>query len=67
LYKTDQAAYKKTLYASPPYGGSGSEKPQSGFQPFERFSLRQSLPALVLLRKPLFGLSSRRIQQGHYV
>ena len=25
-----RTAYNRSVYASPPYGGSGSEKPQSG-------------------------------------
>ena len=29
--KGTKPAYNRTVYASPPYGGSGSEKPQSGF------------------------------------
>jgi hypothetical protein len=41
--------------------GSGSEKPQSGYALCAVF-LRHILPALVLLRKPLFGLAKRHIQ-----
>jgi hypothetical protein len=26
-----QTAYNRSVYASPPYGGSGYEKPQSGY------------------------------------
>jgi hypothetical protein len=46
-------------------GGSGSEKPQSGFALCAVF-LHHILPALVLLRKPLFGRSKRRIQPERY-
>jgi hypothetical protein len=31
-------AYNRTVYASPPVGGSGYEKPQSGLRPLCGFS-----------------------------
>ena len=46
---------------SPPYsGGSGSVKTQSGCA-LCGFLLHHILPALVLLRKPLFGLAKRQL------
>jgi len=46
---------------SPPYSdGSGSAKTQSGCA-LGGFLLHHILPALVLLRKPLFGLSKRQL------
>ena len=31
MIKYAPTAHNRTVYASPPYGGSGSEKPQSGY------------------------------------
>jgi len=46
---------------SPPYsGGSGSAKHHSGFA-LCGVLLHHILPALVLLRKPLFGLAKRQL------
>jgi hypothetical protein len=54
-------SYNRTVYAAPPVGGLGYEKPQSAYGLCAVF-LRHILPALVLLRKPLFGLAKRHIQ-----
>jgi len=46
---------------SPPYsGGSGSTKHRSGFA-LCGILFHHILPALVLLRKPLFGLAKRQL------
>jgi hypothetical protein len=37
LYKSRKTAYNKAVTASPPYGGSGYTKTQSGLRPFVRF------------------------------
>jgi hypothetical protein len=58
-----KTAYNRSVYASPPVGGSG-------FRSLLVVPLRSTptahsthiLPALVLLRKPLFGLAKRRKQ-----
>ena len=33
IYKATQTSHNRTVYASPPDGGSGYEKPQSGLRP----------------------------------
>jgi hypothetical protein len=56
-----QTAHNRIINASPPDGGSGYTKQQSGDNALCAVLLRHNLPALVLLRKPLFGLANRRL------
>jgi hypothetical protein len=65
-------AHNRTVYASSPVGGSGFRSPRS-FRCAQTFGLniptplfRHILPALVLLRKPLFGLAKHRKQPTCY-
>jgi hypothetical protein len=59
-------AHNRTVYASPPVGGSGYGFARSIASLIPTQNLLHSLPALVLLRKPLFGLSNRRKQPERY-
>ena len=54
-------ALNRIINASPPNGGSGYAKPQSGDNALCVVLLRHSLPALQNLRFCLSGLSSRRL------
>jgi hypothetical protein len=51
-----QTAHNRTVYASPPVGGSGYEKPQSGLRPLCGFSPphlgRGSMLRIALLPAP---------------
>jgi hypothetical protein len=60
-------SHNRSVYASPPVGGSGSKKPQSAYGLCAVF-LRHILSALRLLRKRLSGPPKRHIQperSGH--
>jgi hypothetical protein len=61
-----QTAHNRSVYASPPVGGSGSVRLGHFASLHSHGSLRHILPALVLLRKPLFGLAKRHIQPKRY-
>jgi hypothetical protein len=60
-------SHNRTVYASPPVGGSGSILARSIASLIPTPKLRHILPALVLLRKPLDGLPKRHIQPERYV
>jgi hypothetical protein len=62
-----QTAYNRSVYASPPVGGSGYGFARSIASLIPTQNLRHVLPALVLLRKPLSGLAKRRKQPERYV
>jgi hypothetical protein len=55
-------AHNRSVYASPPVGGSGYGLPRSIATLIPTANLRHILSALVLLRKPLFGPPKRHIQ-----
>jgi len=55
-----QPIAQQTVTALPPYGGSASAKHRSGFA-LCGILLHHILPALVLLRKPLFELAKRQL------
>ena len=61
-----QTSFNKAVHASPPYGGSGYEKPQSADESaFLRFSLRHRLGKGHLLRKVL--LPAQPVVNSQYV
>jgi hypothetical protein len=60
-------AHNRSVYASPPVGGSASAMARSIATLIPTANLRHILPALVLLRKPLFGLAKRHIQPERYM
>jgi hypothetical protein len=62
-----RTAHNRSVYASPPVGGSASATARSFAALIPTPLLRHILPALVLLRKPLSGLAKRRKQPEHYV
>jgi len=49
----DISSHNKAVTASPPYGGSGSTKTQSGYSPFVRFCSATFCQPWSLLRKAL--------------
>jgi hypothetical protein len=58
-------AHNRSVYASPPVGGSGFRFARSAAPPTLHYT--HILPALVLLRKPLYRLAKRRKQPERYV
>jgi hypothetical protein len=63
--KSNATAHNRTVYASPPGGGSGSEKPQSGYAlcgVFLRHILARRKPAVCFMGRP-----KRRKQSERYV
>jgi hypothetical protein len=60
-------AHNRTVYASPPVGGSGYVLARSFAALIPTPKLRHIFAALVLLRKPLSGLQKRRKQPERYV
>jgi hypothetical protein len=62
-----KTAHNRTVYASPPVGGSGYGFARSIALLIPTQNLRHILPVLVLLRKPLYGLAKRRKQPERYV
>jgi hypothetical protein len=56
----------RTVFASPPVGGSGYGFARSIASLIPTQNLRHIFAALVLLRKPLFGLQKRRKQPERY-
>ena len=70
-YKNSTVVYARTspnriVYASPPYGGSGCEKPQSGYALCAVF-LRHIFAVAGTLRVPLSQPQKRHIQPERYV
>jgi hypothetical protein len=59
--------HNRSVYASPPVGGSGYVLARSIASLIPTPKLRHILPAPVLLRKPLYGLAKRRKQPERYV
>jgi hypothetical protein len=59
-------AHNRTVYASPPVGGSASEKPQSGYALCGVF-LRHIFAVAGNLRFPLLQPQKRHIQPERYV
>jgi hypothetical protein len=55
-------AHNRTVYASPPVGGSGYEKSQSGLHPLCGFSPPHFVGHGLCCAKPLFGRPKRRKQ-----
>jgi hypothetical protein len=60
-----RTSHNRTVYASPPVGGSGYKKPQSGCALCAVF-LRHILSALEMLRISLFGPPKRRKRPERY-
>jgi hypothetical protein len=65
--KNGKTAHNRSVYTSPPVGGSASAMARSIASLIPTPLLRHSLPALKMLRIFLFGLSSRRKQPERYV
>jgi hypothetical protein len=65
--KAKITAHNRTVYASPPFGGSGYALARSFALLIPTPKLRHILPALVLFHKPLSGLAKRRKQPERYV
>jgi hypothetical protein len=63
--RTGQTAHNRSVCASPPYGGSGYEKPQSGHALYAVF-LRHIFAVAGTLRVPLSQPQKRRIQPERY-
>jgi hypothetical protein len=59
-------SYNRSVYASPPVGGSGYEKPQSAYGLCAVF-LRHIFAVAGTLRVPLSQPQKRHIQPGRYV
>jgi hypothetical protein len=64
--KYGKTAHNRTVYASPPVGGSGYVLARSIASLIPTPKLRHIFAALVLLRKPLFGLQKHRKQPERY-
>jgi hypothetical protein len=60
-------SHNRTVYATPPVGGLASVRLGHSATLHSHASLQHSLPALVLFRKPLFGLANCHIQPERYV
>jgi hypothetical protein len=65
-YKAKPTAHNRTVYASPPAGGSGYGFARSIASLIPTKNLRHILSALQMLRKPLFGPTKRRKQPERY-
>jgi hypothetical protein len=63
--KAHGTAHNRTVYASPPNGGSGYEKPQSAYGLCAVF-LRHILTALEMLRISLFGRAKTSYTANRY-
>jgi hypothetical protein len=61
--KNGQTSHDRTVCASPSAGGSGYEKPQSGYALCAVFR-SHVLPALVLLRKALIRAAKTSLTAG---
>jgi hypothetical protein len=61
----ETTAFNRSVYASPPYGGSGYEKPQSAYGLCAVF-LRHIFASPGNLRFPLSGLQKRHRQPERY-
>jgi hypothetical protein len=62
-----QTSHNRTVYASPPVGGSASATARSIASLIPTSLLRHSLSALEMLRISLFGPPNRRKQPERYV
>jgi hypothetical protein len=59
-----QTAFNRFVYASPPYGGSGYEKHQSGLRPFVVFFSATVLRLLELLRNSFIATTKPSYTTG---
>jgi hypothetical protein len=66
LIEKGGTAHNRSVYASPPVGGSGYGFARSIASLIPTQNPRHSLSALVLLREPLSGPQNRHIQPERY-
>jgi hypothetical protein len=66
-YKNKKTAYNRTVYASPPYGGSGYEKTQPGLRPLWVFSPPHFCGCWNCYAIPSSQPQKRHIQPKRYV
>ena len=64
--KYARTAYNRTVTASPPYGGSGYEKPQSGLRPLCGFVSATVWAGVVATQRPI-TCPNRQLQPERYV